>query len=62
MMTDPTQRSPAEWLDDIAESEAQLAAGEVVPAEPVLNRLRETISQLEAKRAGKRPRPAAPRR
>jgi len=60
-MTDPTNRRPADWLDDIAESEAQLAAGDIVPAEPVLQRLRESIAQLEAKLAGNPSRTAAPR-
>ena len=61
-MADPTNRPPADWLDDIAESEAQLAAGDIVPAEPVLRRLRDSIAQLEAKLAGNLPRVAAPRR
>ncbi len=61
-MSNPTDRPPAEWLDDIAESEAQLAAGDIVPAEPVLQRLRDTIAQLEAKLADNLPRVATPRR
>ena len=60
-MDDPTNRPLAEWLDDIAESEAELANGDIVPAEPVLQRLRESIAQLEAKFSGNQPRAATPR-
>jgi len=61
-MDDPTNRPLAKWLDDIAESEAELTAGETVPAELVLRRLRESIAELEAKLAGDQPRAATPRR
>jgi len=42
---------PADWLDDIAESEVQLAAGQIVPIEPVLERIRAGIARMEAKQA-----------
>jgi hypothetical protein len=48
-MTDPTKRPPADWLPDIAESEAELAAGDTIPAETVVQSLRDSIARLEAK-------------
>lgn len=43
---------PAGWVESLERSEAQLARGETVPLEPVLDRLRATIARMEAKRAG----------
>jgi hypothetical protein len=49
------QLVPAEWLDIIAESEADLAARRIVPGEEVIRDLREGLARLEAKRAVKQP-------
>jgi hypothetical protein len=43
--------APAGWLEALAESEAELAAGLTVPAEVVHQRIRESIARIEAKRA-----------
>lgn len=40
---------PAGWLEVLAESEAQLAAGQTVPGEVVRQILRDSIARLEAK-------------
>ena len=43
--------SPAdEWAEALAESEAEVAAGQTVPLEPVLADLRAAAERLEAKR------------
>lgn len=52
VMDDPLPLAPPGWLEALAESEAELAAGLTVPSEPIMQRLRETIARLEAKRAG----------
>jgi hypothetical protein len=46
-----TRRAPAGWLESLEISEAQLARGETVPLEPVLQMMRESIARTEAKRA-----------
>jgi len=43
---------PAGWLESLERSEAQLARGETVPLEPVLELMRASIARMEAKRAG----------
>lgn len=49
----PTTRPvPAEWLEALARSDAELAAGLTVPAEAVHRRIRESIARMEAKRPG----------
>jgi hypothetical protein len=53
---------PAGWLDDLAESEAELAAGLTVPGEAVRQRLHDAIARLEAKRAANGPPHDAPPR
>jgi hypothetical protein len=47
-MDDTPNPVPAEWLDALAESEAQLAAGQTVPAAEVMRGLRDGIARLEA--------------
>jgi hypothetical protein len=39
---------PAGWLESLAISEAQLAAGQTVPAEAVRQRILDSIARLEA--------------
>lgn len=58
----PLPEAPAGWLEALAESEADLAAGRTVPGEVVHQLLRESMARLEAKQAAKaRPAPK-PRR
>lgn len=54
-MIDTSDRGPAPagWLEALAESEAELAAGLTVPGEVVHQELRDAIARLKAKRAGK---------
>ncbi len=42
---------PPGWLEAMDESDAQLAAGQTVPGEPLLDELRRTAERLEAKLA-----------
>lgn len=39
---------PAGWLERLARSKAQIAAGQTVPLLPVLDRLRASAERLEA--------------
>lgn len=50
--------APAGWLEAMDDSDAQLAAGQTVPLEPLLEELRLAAEQLEAKLA-ERPRHTA---
>lgn len=44
-------RTPPGWLAELLErSEEQIAAGQTVPLEPVLNRLRASIDRIKGKR------------
>ena len=54
--------APAEWLEALAESDAQLAAGRTVPAAEVMRGLRDGIARLEDKQAAASGRKAAARR
>ena len=54
--------APAGWLEALARSEAQLAAGQLVPGEEIMRELRESIARLEAKQAVKAERGAVPGR
>jgi len=45
---------PASWLEALAESEAELAAGQTVPGEVVRQRLLDSIARIEAKQAAAR--------
>ena len=40
---------PAEWLDALAESEADLAAGRIVPGKVVMRELYDCLARLGAK-------------
>jgi hypothetical protein len=53
---------PAGWLEALARSEAQLAAGQIVPGEVVRQRLLDSIARLEAKQNGRQKRGAASKR
>jgi hypothetical protein len=39
---------PVEWLEAIAEGEADLAAGRIVPGDEIMRELREGLARLEA--------------
>jgi hypothetical protein len=45
------RKAPADWLESLERSEAQLACRETVPLEPVLDLMRASIDRMEAKRA-----------
>ncbi len=44
---------PEGWLEVLAESDADLAAGRIVPGEVVLRDLRDSLARLEAKAAAR---------
>jgi hypothetical protein len=46
------QEAPAWLVETLAESMAQVEAGNIVPLEPVLDELRASIARMEAKAAG----------
>jgi hypothetical protein len=49
-MDTPTNRdAPADWLEALAESEAELAAGQTVPGDEIMRELHESIGRLEAR-------------
>jgi len=60
--TRPPATAPAGWLEALTESEAQLAAGQIVDGEEVMRELDACIAELEAKPTAKPQRRAAPRR
>jgi hypothetical protein len=43
--------APAGWLEALAESEAELAAGLTVPGDVIMRELYESIARLETKQA-----------
>ena len=47
---DISRPPPAGWLEALERSEADLAAGRTVPLEPVLERMRDSIKRMEARR------------
>ncbi len=51
-MVDTTHQTeaPAEWLEALARSKAQIEAGQTVPLEPFLDRLRASIARMKAKK------------
>jgi hypothetical protein len=53
--------APAGWLEILAESEAQVAAGQTVPGEVVRQHLLDSIARLEAKQNADRLRTASRR-
>jgi hypothetical protein len=44
--------APPEWIAQLEESEADVAAGRVVPLEPALARIRASLERMRARRAG----------
>jgi hypothetical protein len=59
---DTTARAPAGWLEILAESEAELEAGQTVPAEVVRQMLRDSIARIKAGQDAELPRNATRRR
>ncbi len=51
-MDDNPALAPAGWLEALAASEAQLAAGQIVDGDEVMRELDACVAQLEAKQAG----------
>jgi ribosomal protein L29 len=60
-MDDAPNPAPAGWLESLARSEAQIAAGQIVSGEQVMREIRESIARLETKHA-KEPKRRATRR
>jgi len=52
----------ARWLEALAESEADLAAGRIVPGDVVVRDLRDGLARLESRAAAKTTRKDTPRR
>ncbi|GEM_PF-5253074 len=50
-ITHTTRPDPGGWLEALARSDAELAAGLTVPAEVVHRRIRDCIARIEEKRA-----------
>jgi hypothetical protein len=46
--------APAGWLEVLAESDADLAAGRIVPGDVVMRDLRDSLARLEAKAAARK--------
>jgi hypothetical protein len=53
-MNDPTRQSLSTWETDVAISMAQVELGDIVPAEPMLLLIRETIARLKGERSNDR--------
>ena len=49
-MQDSSDRiaAPTEWLESLARSKAQIAAGQTIPLQPILDRLSASAERLEA--------------
>ena len=57
--TSPDKPVPESIAASLARSEAQIAAGQTVPLEPVLDRLRASIARMQADEKPKTPSPKA---
>jgi hypothetical protein len=44
-----TDKPPADWLEPLARSKAEIEAGKTVPLEPFLDRLRASIARMKAR-------------
>ena len=51
---DPTKLTLDDWIAEIAISEAEIAAGQSVPLEPIIQDLLDTAARLEADLAARR--------
>lgn len=61
-MTDPTNRSREDMIADLDASDADIAAGDLVPGEAVIATIEAAIDRLEARLAGAPHRRAVPGR
>jgi C4-type Zn-finger protein len=61
-MADPTNRTVADIEASLDVSDAQLAAGETIPIEPVLKRVRQSIDRLVSKQRSEQRRKVIPHR
>ena len=43
--------APADWVESLDRSKAQIEAGQTVPVEPALQRLRDSLARMDAKRS-----------
>jgi hypothetical protein len=55
--TSPNKPVPESITASLARSEAQIAAGQTVPLEPVLDRLRSSIARMQDDEETKAPKP-----
>ncbi len=60
-MIDPTNRTREDILADLAASDAEVEAGDIVPGEVVMKTIQAAIDRLEDRLAGIPQRKAAPR-
>jgi hypothetical protein len=49
--SDTGQAPPQEWLDALARADADVAAGRTVSGEGIMRRLRQTLAEMEARKA-----------
>ena len=61
-MADPQGPPLQDWLDALDRAEADVAAGRVVPGDAVMQRLRQTLIDMERQVGGDLPRAAVRRR
>lgn len=47
--------TPEGWIASLAQSKAEVEAGQIVPLEPVLDRLRASIARMKARRQEAQP-------
>ena len=50
VMTDQPNQSPNTMVESLARSKTQIEAGQAVPMQPVLDRLRDSIARMDARR------------
>jgi hypothetical protein len=58
-MDSSTESTPPGWIvESLERSEAQIASGQTVPIEPVLDRLRASIARMKASQPHSKPKTA----
>jgi hypothetical protein len=58
----PQIQAPQRWIDALARSEAQVAAGDTVPSTVVWQHIQESLARLEARPVAKQSRKGRPNR
>ena len=48
----PTEKAPQQWLEAMAEAEADIQAGRTVTSATVMRRLNQSITEMQAEIAG----------